>query len=95
MLTEYFGEDDEVVFPDTFKGFPVNTIRMSQFPYHITSITVPESIPNVKNLGIKNLNELKSVTVKGDGKNIKLIIENEGLEELSIPRLDYKKKRQG
>ena len=91
MLTEYFGEDDEVVFPDTFKGFPVNIIRMSQFPYHITSITVPESIPNVKNLGIKNLNELKSVTVKGDGKNIKLIIENEVLEELSIPRLDYKK----
>ena len=63
MLTRYFGSQSQVEIPDTFQNYTVTTIGHSVFDNDgITSITVPETVTEIKDYAFasnKNLTTVK------------------------------------
>ena len=62
MLTRYFGSQSQVEIPDTFQNYTVTTIGHSVFDNDgITSITVPDTVTDIKDYAFASNKNLTSV----------------------------------
>ena len=65
MITDYYGEDTEIVIPDTILGYPVVVIADEAFMGNdkITSVVIPDTVKDIEYAAFKDCTNLVSVTI--------------------------------
>lgn len=88
MITQYSGEDKDVVIPSTYNNYTVTTIGTSAFTgTDITSVTMPDTITDIKDYAFSSCTKLTSVNFS---ENLETVGDNAfylctSLENILIP----------
>lgn len=71
MITEYKGADKDVVIPDTYNDYKVTAIGAFVFDSSdITSVTIPDTITEIKDYAFASCKQLKSVKLPSSLKTL-------------------------
>ena len=88
MVTEYTGNEKNIVIPDTYNNYKVTSIGPNAFSEKdIESITIPDTVTEIEGHAFQSCTNLKSVTLS---KNLKTLGNNvfflcTSLEEVTVP----------
>ena len=88
MVTEYTGNEKNIVIPDTYNNYKVTSIGPNAFSKKdIESITIPDTVTEIEGHAFQSCANLKSVTLS---KNLKTLGNNvfflcTSLEEVTVP----------
>lgn len=88
MVTEYTGNEKNIVIPDSYNNYKVTSIGPNAFSdKEIESVTIPDTVTEIEGHAFQSCANLKSVTLS---KNLKTLGNNvfflcTSLEEVTVP----------
>ena len=105
IVKNYLGNETDISVPDTILGYTVTEVDFSAFPvilamddldgvHPTTSIYIPETVKQVTiSPPLKFETNLRSLSINGNEVMIQLEIDNDHIEELTIPHFKHKSQK--